>query len=224
MQAQFGSRTMTDIARNVLARLGEAGVVPVVELEHCEVAVPLARALLAGGLPVAEITFRSEAAAASIRILREQIPEMLVGAGTVLNVEQVELAYRAGSQFVVTPGFNPAVVEACIELDVPILPGINNPTGVEQAMGFGLEAVKFFPAEASGGVSFLKALSGPYPSVRFLPTGGIALNNLRDYLALPNVLACGGTWIVSPALVRESRFDEITRLADEAIALAARNS
>ncbi|MCY3703559.1 MAG: bifunctional 4-hydroxy-2-oxoglutarate aldolase/2-dehydro-3-deoxy-phosphogluconate aldolase [Rhodospirillales bacterium] len=215
---------MTDIARNVLARLGEAGVVPVVELEHCEVAVPLARALLAGGLPVAEITFRSEAAAASIRILREQIPEMLVGAGTVLNVEQVELAYRAGSQFVVTPGFNPAVVEACIELDVPILPGINNPTGVEQAMGFGLEAVKFFPAEASGGVSFLKALSGPYPSVRFLPTGGIALNNLRDYLALPNVLACGGTWIVSPALVRESRFDEITRLADEAIALAARNS
>ena len=224
MQAQFGSRTMTDIARNVLARLGEAGVVPVVELEHCEVAVPLARALLAGGLPVAEITFRSEAAAASIRILREQIPEMLVGAGTVLNVEQVELAYRAGSQFVVTPGFNPAVVEACIELDVPILPGINNPTGVEQAMGFGLEAVKFFPAEASGGVSFLKALSGPYPSVRFLPTGGIALNNLRDYLALPNVLACGVTWIVSPALVRESRFDEITRLADEAIALAARNS
>ena len=215
---------MTDNARNVLARLGEARVVPVVELDGCEVALPLARALLAGGLPVAEITFRSEAAADSIRILREQVPEMLVGAGTVLNVDQVEMAYRAGGQFVVTPGFNPTVVEACVELDVPILPGINNPTGVEQAMGFGLEAVKFFPAEASGGVSFLKALSGPYPSIRFLPTGGIAPNNLRDYLELPNVLACGGTWIVSPALVRASRFDEITRLADEAAGLVARNN
>ena len=212
---------MTDIARNVLARLGEVRVVPVVELEGCEVALPLARALMAGGLPVAEITFRSEAAAESIRVLREQVPQMLVGAGTVLNVEQVELAYRAGSQFVVTPGFNPTVVEACIELNVPILPGINNPTGVEQAMGFGLEAVKFFPAEASGGVSFLRALSGPYPLIRFLPTGGIGPNNLRDYLALPNVLACGGTWVVSPALVRASRFDEITRLADEAAALVA---
>ena len=224
MRTQFGSRTMTDNARNVLARLGEAGVVPVVELENCEVSLPLARALLAGGLPVAEITFRSEAAADSIKILREQLPQILVGAGTVLDVDQVEMAYRAGSQFVVTPGFNPAVVEACVERNVPVLPGVNNPTGVEQAMGFGLEAVKFFPAEASGGVSFLKALSGPYPSIRFLPTGGIAPNNLRDYLALPNVLACGGTWIVSPALTRASKFDEISRLADEAVALVARKN
>ena len=149
---------------------------------------------------------------------------MLVGAGTVLNIEQVEAAYRAGSQFVVTPGFNPAVVRACVELDLPILPGINNPTGVEQAMGFGLEAVKFFPAEASGGVSFLRALSGPYPSIQFLPTGGIGPDNLGNYLSLPNVLACGGTWIVSPALVRASRFDEIARLADEAVAQVARNN
>ena len=215
---------MTDNARNVLARLGRAGVVPVVELDACEVALPLARALLAGGLPVAEITFRSEVAADSIKILREQLPQILVGAGTVLDVDQVEMAYRAGSQFVVTPGFNPAVVEACVERNVPVLPGINNPTGVEQAMGFGLEAVKFFPAEASGGVPFLKALSGPYPSIRFLPTGGIGPNNLRDYLALPNVLACGGTWVVSPALVRASRFDEITRLADEAVAVVARKN
>ena len=122
------------------------------------------------------------------------------------------------------PGFNPAVVEACLELGLPILPGINNPTGVEQAMGFGLDSVKFFPAEASGGVPFLKALSGPYPSMRFLPTGGIAPDNLGDYLALPNVLACGGSWIVSPPLVRASRFDEITRLAEEAVALAARGA
>ena len=214
---------MTDNASNVLTRLGEARVLPVVELEGSEAALPLARALLAGGLPAVEITFRSEAAADSIEILRERIPEMLVGAGTVLDIEQVELAYRAGSHFVVTPGFNPAVVEACVETGLPILPGINNPTGVEQAMGFGLQAVKFFPAEASGGVSFLKALSGPYPSMRFLPTGGIGPNNLASYLALPNVLACGGSWLVSPALVRASRFDEISRLADEAVALAARN-
>ncbi len=161
---------MTDNASNVLTRLGEARVLPVVELEGSEAALPLARALLAGGLPAVEITFRSEAAADSIEILRERIPEMLVGAGTVLDIEQVELAYRAGSHFVVTPGFNPAVVEACVETGLPVLPGVNNPTGVEQAMGFGLQAVKFFPAEASGGVSFLKALSGPYPSMRFVWT------------------------------------------------------
>ena len=215
---------MTDEASNVLARLGEARVLPVVELDGSEVALPLARALLAGGLPVAEITFRSAAAAESIRVLRERVPEMLVGAGTVLGIEQVDLAVRAGSQFAVTPGFNPAVVEACLERGLPILPGVNNPTGVEQAMGFGLEAVKFFPAEASGGVPFLKALSGPYPSIRFLPTGGIGPTNFGNYLALPNVLACGGSWLVSPALVRASRFDEITRLAGEAVARAARKT
>lgn len=215
---------MTENAWSVLARLGAARVLPVVELDSSEVALPLANALLAGGLPVAEITFRSEAAAHSVEIVREQIPDMLVGAGTVLNVDQVELAYRAGSQFVVTPGFNPAVVEACVELDLPIIPGINNPTGVELAMGFGLETVKFFPAEASGGVSFLKALSGPYPSIRFLPTGGIGPSNLGNYLALSNVLACGGSWLVNPALVRASRFDEVTRLAGEAAALTARNN
>ena len=214
---------MADNVSNVLARLGEARILPVVELDTSEAALPLAKALMAGGLPVAEITFRSEAAADSIGILRERIPEMLVGAGTVLNIEQVELAHRAGSRFVVTPGFNPAVVEACLETGLPVLPGINNPTGVERALGFGLDAVKFFPAEASGGVPFLKALSGPYPFVRFVPTGGIGPDNLGNYLALPNVLACGGSWIVSPALVRASRFDEVARLAGEAVALAARS-
>ena len=214
---------MTDNASHVLTRLGAAKVLPVVELDTSEAALPLAKALMAGGLPVAEITFRSEAAADSIGILRERIPEMLVGAGTVLDIDQVELAYRAGSQFVVTPGFNPAVVEACLETGLPVLPGINNPTGVERALGFGLDAVKFFPAEASGGVPFLRALFGPYPFVRFVPTGGIGPDNLGDYLALPNVLACGGSWIVSPALVRASRFDEIARLAGGAVALAARN-
>ena len=214
---------MADNVSNVLARLGEARILPVVELDTSEAALPLAKALMAGGLPVAEITFRSEAAAESIGILRERIPEMLVGAGTVLTIDQVELAHRAGSRFVVTPGFNPAVVEACLNKGLPVLPGINNPTGVERALGYGLDAVKFFPAEASGGVPFLKALFGPYPSVRFVPTGGIGPDNLGNYLALPNVLACGGSWIVSPALVRASRFDEVARLAGEAVALAARN-
>ena len=214
---------MNDTLSNVLARLGEARVLPVVELDSADAALPLGRALSAGGLPVAEITFRSDAAADSIGVLRERIPDMLVGAGTVLDIGQVEEAERAGSQFVVTPGFNPAVVAACIESGLPVIPGVNNPTGVEQAMGFGLEAVKFFPAEASGGVSFLKALSGPYPAMRFMPTGGIDPDNLENYLALPNVLACGGSWVASPALVRASSFDEIARLADEAVALAARH-
>ena len=215
---------MTGNTHNVFTRLSATRVMPILELDCSEVALPLARALLAGGLPVAEIAFRSEAAADSVRILRDQTPHMLVGAGTILNVQQVEIAHRAGSQFIVTPGFNPSVVEASLEIGLPILPGINNPTGVEQAMGFDLEAVKFFPAEASGGVSFLKALSGPYPSMRFLPTGGISSNNLGDYLAQPNVLACGGTWIAHPAIVRTSRFEEITRLAEEAIALGARST
>ena len=215
---------MTDETPDILARLGAAGVLPVVELDAGDAALPLARALTDGGLRAVEITFRTEAAAESIAILRARMPEMLVGAGTVLGVEQVALARRAGSRFVVTPGFNPAVVEACIEAGLPVLPGVNNPTGVERAMGFGLGAVKFFPAEASGGVAFLKALSGPYPAMRFLPTGGVNADNLGDYLALPNVLACGGSWLASPALVRASRFGEIARLAGEAAALAARNA
>ena len=215
---------MPDNTANVFTRIGATRLMPVLTLDSIETAYPLARAILSGGLPVVEIALRSDDAVESIRILRERIPEMLVGAGTVLNVRQLESAHRAGSQFIVTPGFNPAVVEASLKAGLPILPGVNNPTGVEQAMGFGLEAVKFFPAEASGGVPFLEALSGPYPAMRFLPTGGITPENLPDYLVLPNVLACGGTWFANPALVRTFRFDQITRLAAQAVALAARNT
>ena len=204
----------------VIARIGAARVVPIATLDSADQAAPLARALLAGGLAVVEVTFRSEAGADSIRILREQFPEMLVGAGTVLNVEQVGLAHRAGSQFILTPGFNPAVVGAALEAGLAIFPGINDPTGVEQAMGFRLETVKFFPAEASGGVPFIKALSDPYGGMRFVPTGGIGPGNLAGYLALPSVLACGGSWLADRALTRAGRFDEITRLTAEAVALA----
>ena len=214
---------MADNVSNVLARLGEARILPVVELDSSEAALPLGKALMAGGLPVAEITFRSAPAAESIGILRERIPEMLVGAGTVLTIDQVEQAHRAGSRFVVTPGFNPAVVEACIELGLPVLPGINNPTGVERAMGFGLDAVKFFPAEASGGVPFLKAL-------RPLPVDPVRADR-RHRSGQPRRLPgaaerprhAAGAGFVSPALVRASGFDEIARLAGEAVALAARN-
>lgn len=215
---------MADNTKNVCARIGTARVMPILTLERSESALPLATALLASGLPVAEITFRSDSAADSIRIVRERIPDLLIGAGTVLSVNQVELAQRAGSQFILAPGFNPAVVEASLELGVPIFPGVNNPTDIELAMGFGLEVVKFFPAEASGGVPFLKAMSGPYPAMRFLPTGGISPENLAEYLALDNVLACGGSWIADPTFIRTSRYDEIARIAAEAVALSASGS
>ena len=212
---------MSNGTSEAVARIGASRVLPIATLDTPDQAAPLARALLAGGLTVVEITFRSEATADSVRIIRERYPDMLVGAGTVLDVEQVGIAHRAGSRFLLTPGFNPAVVEAALEAGLPIFPGINNPTGVEQAMGFGLETVKFFPAEAGGGVPFIKALSGPYADMQYIPTGGIGPGNLAAYLALPSVLACGGSWIADPALTRAGRFDEVARLAAEAVALAA---
>ncbi len=212
---------MNETAVHVLERIGMAGIVPVLILESSGATQLLGETLMAGGLPVAEVTFRSESALKSIEVLRERFPDMLVGAGTVLNVDQVQEAHDAGSQFIVTPGFNSAVVEASLELGMPILPGINNPTGVEQAMSFGLDAVKFFPAEASGGPSFLKALAGPYPAMRFLPSGGITPNNLLNYLTLPNVIACSGSWITDSALVKAGEFREIKRLANEAVNMAS---
>lgn len=204
-------------------RLRVARLLPVVVIDDAAQSVPLARALVAGGLAVAEVTFRTAAAAESIRRLAAEVPELLLGAGTVLTPEQVKAAKEAGAQFLVTPGFNPAVVAAAGDAGLPIVPGINNPTGLEQAMAAGLSAVKFFPAEPTGGVPFLKALTGPYPTMRFVPTGGIGPSNLKSYLALPAVLACGGSWMVEPSLVRAGRFDEIERVTTEAVALAQSN-
>jgi 2-dehydro-3-deoxyphosphogluconate aldolase/(4S)-4-hydroxy-2-oxoglutarate aldolase len=201
-------------------RIKSARLLPVVVLDDGAQAVPLALALLAGGLPVAEVTFRTSAAGEAIRRIAAEVPGVLVGAGTVLTPDQVRAARAAGARFLVTPGFNPAVVQAAIDEGLPIVPGINNPSGVEQAMAAGLSTVKFFPAEPSGGVAFLKALTGPYPDMRFVPTGGIGPGNLRSYLALPAVLACGGSWMVEASLVRARRFDEVTRLTAEAVALA----
>ena len=205
---------------NVLQTLGKQLLVPVIKLESADSATPLAETLLANGLPVAEVTFRTAAAGQSIRNISRDVPDVLLGAGTVLTVDQVKEAVDAGAAFIVTPGFNPAVVDYCVKQQIPITPGINNPTGVEAALARGLSVVKFFPAEASGGVTMLKAMSAPYGDVRYVPTGGIGAANLGDYLALPAVLAVGGSWMVPSDRISAGDFEAVARLVREAVNLA----
>jgi 2-dehydro-3-deoxyphosphogluconate aldolase/(4S)-4-hydroxy-2-oxoglutarate aldolase len=200
-----------------LERIGELGIIPVVKMEKAEDALPLGRALINGDLPIAEITFRTSAAEESIKTLTGGLPNLLVGAGTVLTVEQVKKAVSAGAQFIVSPGFNPKVVDYCLENNIPVTPGINNPTQIEMALERGIEVVKYFPAEASGGLSLLKSMSAPYTGIKFIPTGGINLNNLCSYLSNNKVLACGGSWMVKPELISSGNFAEITRLTKEAV-------
>lgn len=200
-------------------RIAAIGVVPVVALEDAEDALPLAEALREGGLPCAEVTFRTDAAEESLRRMAEGAPELLVGAGTVLTREQADRAIDAGARFLVSPGLNPQVVRFAQDAGVPMIPGVCTPTEIETALGLGLDVVKFFPAEPSGGLPMLRALAAPYRGLRFLPTGGIGPQNLRDYLAFPPILACGGSWMVRPELIRAGRFDEVRRLAAEAAAL-----
>jgi 2-dehydro-3-deoxyphosphogluconate aldolase/(4S)-4-hydroxy-2-oxoglutarate aldolase len=201
----------------VLERLGEIGIVPVVKLDKASDAAALGRALVAGDLPVAEITFRTAAAEEAIRILCRDVPEILVGAGTVLTTDQVDRAVGAGARFIVAPGFNPKVVDYCITRGIPVAPGISSPTEIEMALERGLSVLKFFPAGASGGLEYLKAISAPFSGVQFMPTGGIDPGNLRDYLSFNRVHAVGGTWIVKEAAIAAGRFDEITKLAREAV-------
>jgi 2-dehydro-3-deoxyphosphogluconate aldolase/(4S)-4-hydroxy-2-oxoglutarate aldolase len=198
-------------------RIRQMGIVPVVSLPQIEHALPLAEALLAGGLPCAEITFRTAAAAEAIQRIRQRFPEMLLGAGTVLSIEQAQTALDVGAQFIVSPGTNPAVVDYCQQRDVTIFPGVCTPTEIELALSHGVSVLKFFPAEAAGGVKFLKAICAPYRQVSFMPTGGIDERNLADYLAIPQVVACGGSWMVKPELMTENRFDEITQLTAAAV-------
>jgi 2-dehydro-3-deoxyphosphogluconate aldolase/(4S)-4-hydroxy-2-oxoglutarate aldolase len=201
-------------------KLGVVGVVPVVKIEKASDAVNLGKALLAGDLPVAEITFRTAAAEQAIAELSRECPELLVGAGTVLTVAQVDAAVAAGARFIVTPGFNPKVVDYCISKGVPVTPGVNSPTDVEKGLERGLEVLKFFPAGASGGLDYLKAMSAPYAGVQFIPTGGIEASNLKEYLSFSRVHAVGGTWIAKEAAISAGRFDEITRLAREAVQIS----
>ena len=203
----------------ILERIGELGIVPVVKIEKAEDALPLGRALIDGDLPIAEITFRTSAAEESIKTLTGELPNLLVGAGTVLTTEQAKKAVSAGAKFIVSPGFNPKVVDYCIENDIPVTPGINNPTQIEMALERGIKIVKFFPAEASGGLSLLKSMAAPYTEIKFIPTGGINQNNLSSYLSNSKVHACGGSWMVKPELISSGNFSEITRLSKEAISI-----
>lgn len=192
-------------------RLKAIRIVPVIAINNADDAVPLAKTLVDNGLPCAEITFRTDAAARAIRLMRDAYPDMLIGAGTVLTTTQVDAAIDAGADFIVSPGLNPTTVKHCQQRGIPIIPGINNPSLVEQAMELGLDTLKFFPAEASGGIAMLKALSAVYP-VSFMPTGGVSEANVSDYLALPSVLACGGTWMVPAKLIDARNWDHIAAL------------
>lgn len=201
----------------VLKRIGSYGIIPVIKIDDVENAVPLAKALVAGGLPVAEITFRTAAAEEAIRRITKEVPEMLVGAGTILTTEQVDKAVAAGSEFIVSPGLNPKVVKYCIEKNIPITPGCANPSDVEQAIEQGLEVVKFFPAEAAGGIKMIKAMAAPYGNMKFMPTGGINEKNLNDYLSFNKILACGGSWMVDATLINNKEFDKITEMTRNAV-------
>ncbi|WP_064609457.1 bifunctional 4-hydroxy-2-oxoglutarate aldolase/2-dehydro-3-deoxy-phosphogluconate aldolase [Photobacterium sp. J15] len=186
-------------------------VMPVIQIEDAKDAVQLAQVLNDNGLPAAEITFRSEAAAESIRLIREAFPDLILCAGTVLTPAQVDQAVEAGADFIVSPGLNPTTVKYCLEKGIKIIPGVNSPSQVEQALELGLTALKFFPAEASGGISMLKSLTGPYGNIQLMPTGGIKPANLMEYLAIPQVIACGGTWIAPTEAIRDNDWETIAR-------------
>ena len=202
---------------DILKKISEIKIVPVVAIDRAEDAENLGRALVNGGIPCAEVTFRTDAAEEAIRILSEKFPEMLVGAGTVLKTEQVDRAVNAGAKFIVSPGLNPKVVGYCVDKGIPMVPGCANPSNIEAALEFDLEVVKFFPAEALGGLKLIKAMAAPYGNVKFMPTGGINANNICDYLAFNKVIACGGSWMVDKKLIAEGKFDEIERLCKEAV-------
>lgn len=205
----------------IFSKIEEIGIVPVVVLDHVEEAAPLAKALCDGGLPCAEVTFRTDAAEEAIRVMTEQFPQMLVGAGTVLTTDQVNRAVAAGAKFIVSPGLNPTVVDYCVKRGIPVIPGCSTPSDVEVAMEFGLKVVKFFPAEPAGGLNYIKAISAPYSNIKFMPTGGINPQNVSSYLSYPAILACGGSWMVKKNLVQEGKFDEIEKLVHEAVELVS---
>ncbi len=205
---------MADINKQI----SQIGVVPVIKLSYPEKhAAPLARALCAGGIPVAEVTFRAAGADTAIRLMKEACPEILAGAGTVLTTEQIDRAIAAGAEFIVTPGFDPELVAYCKEKSIPIYPGCTTPTDYHAAFKFGLEVVKFFPAEQSGGLAKIKAMSAPFPMFKVMPTGGVSLKNLKEYLSAPVICACGGSYMVTADLIEGEKWDEITKLCRQSV-------
>lgn len=209
------------MSQPLIERLQQFRVIPVIQIDHPEDAEPLAKALVENGLPVAEVTFRTQAAREAIARMRQAYPEMCIGAGTVLNAQQVNNAKQAGAEFVVAPGLNPNTVKYCQSINMPIVPGVNNPSQIEQGLELGLTFMKFFPAEASGGVAMVKALLAPYVNVSLMPTGGVNEANIDDYLAIERVICCGGTWMVSPALIKQKNWQEIGRLVAEVVGKTA---
>ncbi len=199
-------------------KISNIGVVPVIKLNNPERdAAPLAKALCEGGVPVAEVTFRAAGADTAIRLMKEACPDMLVGAGTVLSTEHVDKAIAAGAEFIVTPGFDPEIVKYCVEKNMPIYPGCTTPTDYHAALKFGLEVLKFFPAEQSGGLAKIKAMSAPFPMFKVMPTGGIGLNNLKEYLSCPVIAACGGSYMVTADLIDNQKWDEIIDLCKKSV-------
>lgn len=206
--------------QTLLERIHAIRIVPVIAIDDAAQAIPLAKTLIAGGIPCAEITFRTAAAAESIAAISAEVPAMLVGAGTVLSREQADRAKAAGAAFAVSPGFNPHIVDYCGQIGLPIIPGCSSPSDMEQAIERGLQVVKFFPAEQAGGLPFLKAVAAPYTGLRFMPTGGIGPQNLAEYLSFSRVIACGGSWMAKPEMIAAGRFDEIAQLCRKAVDIA----
>ena len=206
----------------VLEELKKIGIIPVIKIDDAAKAVPLAKALIAGGIPCAEVTFRTAQGEDAMRRINSElcsgkVPGILLGAGTVLTTAQVDKAIAAGAKFIVSPGFNPKVVSYCIEKGIPVTPGTSNPSDIEKAIEFGLDVVKFFPAEQSGGLEYIKAIAGPYTTMSFIPTGGINAQNVGKYIAYEKILACGGSWMVKDELINAGEFDKITALCREAM-------
>jgi 2-dehydro-3-deoxyphosphogluconate aldolase / (4S)-4-hydroxy-2-oxoglutarate aldolase len=204
---------MTDL----LSRIREFRIIPVIVIERAEDAVPLARALVEGGLPCAEVTFRTAAAPEALRRISDEFPDMLLGAGTVLSPEQARQARDAGAKFIVSPGFNPNVVDHCQAEGIPVFPGVCTPTEIEMALGKDLKVVKFFPAEPIGGLPYLKAIAAPYGMLEFIPTGGIGLKQLPEYLGFPRTVACGGSWMVSQEWIGKGDFERVRREVENAV-------
>jgi len=202
---------------DVLKKLSAIGIVPVIKIDDVEKAVPLAKALVAGGIPCAEVTFRTEQAEEAIKRMTAEVPEMLVGAGTILTTDQADRAIAAGSKFLVSPGLNPKVVKHCIDNNYLITPGTSNPSDVEIAIELGLEVVKFFPAEAAGGINMIKSMAAPYTKMKFMPTGGINAGNINNYLSFNKIICCGGSWMVKDDLIKNNEFEKITELCKEAV-------
>lgn len=202
---------------DTLTKLSQIGIVPVVALNHIEDARPLAKALCDGGLPCAEVTFRTDCAEEAIRIMSKEFPHMFIGAGTVLTVDQVDRAVGAGAKFIVSPGLNPEVVKYCVDKNIPVTPGCANPSDIEQALSLGLDVVKIFPAEAIGGLKLIKSMAAPYVNMKFMPTGGINAGNLTSYLDFNKIIACGGSWMVPGDLINAGEWDKIEQLTREAV-------